>query len=303
MWCVSYILTKRSASFGIVENDCFGCLEHTDYQYLHYSQFVSTSTGKEKDSETGYYAFGARYYDCDLSGLFLSVDPMADKYPSLSPYNYCAWNPVKLVDPDGGVVIAADKQSQSNIIHSLSKAEAKYVRFDKKGNINLKRLIKCKSNSTNINALKTLALSKTDYIFSVETHHNDIYNDIDLSDPYGTSVGEHVKGVTLMPENANDPSPDNSVYIITSSNMSEEDQVANIAHEGYGHAYIYELKQQGLNVNPNHDYQPTIIGFNWDEETHFNVPILGRYDANDILNKQIEAAVLEAKQNYQSWTE
>ena len=32
---------------------------------------------------------------------WLSVDPMADKYPSISPYAYCAWNPVKLVDPDG----------------------------------------------------------------------------------------------------------------------------------------------------------------------------------------------------------
>ena len=50
---------------------------------------------------TGYYNFGARYYDPVLSGIFLSVDPMADKYPSLSPYAYCAWNPVKLVDPDG----------------------------------------------------------------------------------------------------------------------------------------------------------------------------------------------------------
>lgn len=33
--------------------------------------------------------------------MWLSVDPLADKYPSLSPYAYCAWNPVKLVDPDG----------------------------------------------------------------------------------------------------------------------------------------------------------------------------------------------------------
>ena len=62
--------------------------------------FQPLSTGKEKDSETGYYYFGARYYNSDLS-LWLSVDPMADKYPSLSPYNYCAWNPMKIVDPDG----------------------------------------------------------------------------------------------------------------------------------------------------------------------------------------------------------
>ena len=33
--------------------------------------------------------------------MWLSVDPMADKYPNISPYAYCAWNPVKLVDPDG----------------------------------------------------------------------------------------------------------------------------------------------------------------------------------------------------------
>ena len=58
-------------------------------------------TGKERDAETGYSYFGARYYDSDLSGLFLSVDPMADKYTDISPYVYCAWNPLRLVDPDG----------------------------------------------------------------------------------------------------------------------------------------------------------------------------------------------------------
>ena len=42
----------------------------------------------------------ARYYNSDLS-IWLSVDPLADKYPNLSPYTYCAGNPVRLVDPDG----------------------------------------------------------------------------------------------------------------------------------------------------------------------------------------------------------
>ena len=65
------------------------------------SKNVCSFTGKERDAETGYSYFGARYYDSDLSGLFLSVDPKADKYPSISPYSYCAWNPVRLVDPDG----------------------------------------------------------------------------------------------------------------------------------------------------------------------------------------------------------
>jgi RHS repeat-associated protein len=57
-------------------------------------------SGKEKDEESGYSYFGARYYDSDLS-VWLSVDPMAGKYPGISPYAYCANNPVMLVDPNG----------------------------------------------------------------------------------------------------------------------------------------------------------------------------------------------------------
>ena len=60
-----------------------------------------TFTGKEKDEETGYGYFGARYMDHELMTMWLSVDPMADKYPSISPYAYCAWNPIRLIDPDG----------------------------------------------------------------------------------------------------------------------------------------------------------------------------------------------------------
>ena len=58
-------------------------------------------TGKETDCETGLSYFGARYYDPTLLTSWTAIDPMSDKYPRLSPYNYCAWNPMKVIDPNG----------------------------------------------------------------------------------------------------------------------------------------------------------------------------------------------------------
>ena len=55
---------------------------------------------KELDEETGLYYYGVRYLD-PTGAVWLSVDPLQEKYPGMSPYNYCAGNPVKLVDPDG----------------------------------------------------------------------------------------------------------------------------------------------------------------------------------------------------------
>ena len=59
-----------------------------------------TFSAKEKDSETGYSYFGSRYYSSDLS-IWLSVDPMSDKYPHQSSYVYCRNNPITLFDPNG----------------------------------------------------------------------------------------------------------------------------------------------------------------------------------------------------------
>ena len=84
--------------------------------------------GKERDSETGFSYFGARYYDSDLMMGWLSVDPMADKYPGLSPYAYCAWNPVKLVDPDGRDIWIVGDDGNS---YQYKKGKL----YDKEGNV------------------------------------------------------------------------------------------------------------------------------------------------------------------------
>ena len=59
-----------------------------------------TFSAKERDVETGLSYFGSRYYSSDL-GIWLSVDPQAAKYPSLSNYVYCSNNPIKVIDPNG----------------------------------------------------------------------------------------------------------------------------------------------------------------------------------------------------------
>jgi RHS repeat-associated protein len=58
----------------------------------------------EWGEQTGNYCYGARYYDPKIS-VWLSVDPLAHKYPSLSPYVYVANNPINAIDPDGRRIV------------------------------------------------------------------------------------------------------------------------------------------------------------------------------------------------------
>ena len=46
------------------------------------------------------YDYGSRGYYPAI-GRFTSVDPLAEKYYSISPYAYCAGNPVRYIDPTG----------------------------------------------------------------------------------------------------------------------------------------------------------------------------------------------------------
>ncbi|MDX2070966.1 MAG: SpvB/TcaC N-terminal domain-containing protein [Haliscomenobacter sp.] len=80
--------------------------EYIPYGETFVEEHTSTDTqpylfnAKEYDDGTGLYYYGARYYD-PVASIWVSVDPMLEKYPGWSPYNYTMLNPVKYVDPDG----------------------------------------------------------------------------------------------------------------------------------------------------------------------------------------------------------
>ncbi len=92
--------------------------------------------GKELDPQTGYYYYGARYYDPVIS-RWLSIDPLAEKFTGLSPYNYTANNPVMLVDPDGRYFDRKNdkkaKKYQQKIQKRISNLERKMNRLKKHG--------------------------------------------------------------------------------------------------------------------------------------------------------------------------
>lgn len=60
---------------------------------------------KELDAETGYYYYGARYYNPRVS-LWLNVDPLAEQ--TMEPYIYCGNHPINYIDPDGNFRLPAN---------------------------------------------------------------------------------------------------------------------------------------------------------------------------------------------------
>ena len=95
-----------------VINGSTGAIEQTIAYYPYGAVIADLGTnptkqpykfgGKELITLNGLneYDFGARNYYPAVPA-FTRIDPMAEKYPWLSPYLYCANNPVNYVDPDG----------------------------------------------------------------------------------------------------------------------------------------------------------------------------------------------------------
>ena len=106
-----YFITDHLGSTRVVLDNFGDVLER--YDYYPYGKIVPVSvassgntdylyTGKESQNAL----FGINWYDSaarfqTTDGIFTSIDPLAEKYYHLSPYAYCAGNPVNLVDPQG----------------------------------------------------------------------------------------------------------------------------------------------------------------------------------------------------------
>lgn len=93
-----------------------------DSYYRSYNPYKFS--GKEQ-IKSGHYDFGARWYS-PRAARWSTQDPLAEKYYSISPYAYCAGNPINLVDPNGQEGVKyRDKNNnyvvESNVVVLLEK--------------------------------------------------------------------------------------------------------------------------------------------------------------------------------------
>ena len=105
-----------------------GSVEQADNRYRY--------NGKESQSDFGlpYLDYGARLYD-PATGRWLTQDPMAEKYYGISPYAFCAGNPMRYVDADGMRIFPKGQEELDMIRNTLPIADREYVNIDKNGYI------------------------------------------------------------------------------------------------------------------------------------------------------------------------
>ena len=106
-----YYLQDHLGSNRVVVNES-GTAEQVNHYYPFGGIIADISTGgdvqpykyngKELDLMHGLntYDYGARQY-FSILGRWDRMDPLCEKYYSVSPYNYCGGNPIKFIDPNG----------------------------------------------------------------------------------------------------------------------------------------------------------------------------------------------------------
>jgi len=102
-----FYLKDHLGSIRAVINQNNVLVEAQDYDpWGHIARMWDTTStnykfvGKERDIESSYDYFGARYYDSRI-GRWGQSEPLLDKYLSYSPYLYGLSNPINLIDANG----------------------------------------------------------------------------------------------------------------------------------------------------------------------------------------------------------
>ena len=221
-----------------------GVTEHFDEYYPFGATYVQESApnnrrykynGKELDRMHGLNLldYGARWYD-PLLGRFTTMDPLCEKYYSISPYAYCANNPVNYVDPDGRK-IKIRKSNQKQVLGYINKIAQGNFSVDKKGYLYLSK----PSSTKGFSSTYTKSLGR-----AIKNNKNTIY--IFIDDYYLDEKGQR-KNISRKGEGATKEYANGDISVVISgesyNNLVDKDgePISDgpeyiLAHEIAGHA-------------------------------------------------------------------
>jgi RHS repeat-associated protein len=213
---------------------------------------------KELDSQTSLYYYGARYYNPRLS-IWYGVDPLSEKYPSISPYAYCMDNPVNAVDPNGEEIIFIQIKKDGTQIHlQYRKGSFYYLNGDRKGEKYDGRIHQVSKNLFRIaKAYRKIEHSKNailkDRLHTLENSKNKHY----LFDPVKEDDGSGMQGSPGVGSQ--------TIYNLTSKEENARykeiegipsTDLATVAHE-MQHQFDKEIDNQGDATNQNDADNPS----------------------------------------------
>jgi RHS repeat-associated protein len=142
-----YYLKDHQGNNRIVMNQNGTTVEQVNHYYPFgglFEEGLATSdqnykyNSKELDRMHGldWYDYGTRGYDATL-GRFMIIDPLSERYCTISPYVYCANNPVRYIDPTGMYFDEANEKEARKIERRLtkriSKLEKKVAKIERRG--------------------------------------------------------------------------------------------------------------------------------------------------------------------------
>ena len=156
-------------------------LEDNIYKYSSKELDEEQLTGGKLD----WYYFGARYYDPDI-GRWLRVDPMADKFPNLSPYTYPYNNPIRYTDPTGmaGDDTNEDEEEKNDLLSVIVNTFKNYIESDTKFSEEQAQEIEADKSKIQKN---------------IEQSTNEVLELMETSQPYITlSVGKQTMGTGVQ---------------------------------------------------------------------------------------------------------
>ena len=163
-----YYLTDHQGNNRVVLNQN-GTVEEVNHYYPFGGLFANSTNvqpykynGKELDTKNGlnWYDYGARMYDPAL-GRFTTVDRYAEKYSSMSPYQYAANSPVMNIDVNGDSIIV--QPNPNGIIDEVKS----WLGFDTKYQSQVKEMIEqLKKDDPTVKRLIE-RLENSEYVISI----------------------------------------------------------------------------------------------------------------------------------------